>query len=371
MRKLGIFLLCAALLTTVGCTTDGGTPSDIPAASPSATDAPSPTATQATTAVSTTAGVPTPSAGGTTTTTTPAVKPSVTTGAAVTTVDNYIIPTRPPVTTTPTAHTHRIVIDKARPVSCQEDGLTQGVHCGDCLEVLTPQQVIPSTGEHAFVDNRCACGQYQNSTGLIYSLQNGQYSLTGIGTCTDRRIVVPATRNGTPVTAIGADAFKGESGFTEIILPASITAIGEEAFYGCTSLKWITLPNNIHYLDPRTFSGCTALEVVNLPSSLFLISYSCFADCTSLKSLTVPDGVGQIRDSAFYHCTSLATISLPDSLNHIGQNVFADCGNTKVIYRGQWWQFQRIDRGFNWYGGTNGIDYFIQCCDGEHDLFGY
>ena len=53
---------------------------------------------------------------------------------------------------------HNEVTDKGYGPTCTEEGLTDGVHCGRCGEVLTKQEVIPAMG-HDFVDGACTgCG---------------------------------------------------------------------------------------------------------------------------------------------------------------------------------------------------------------------
>ena len=53
---------------------------------------------------------------------------------------------------------HNEVTDKGYGPTCTEEGLTDGVHCGRCGEVLTKQEVIPAMG-HDFADGVCGgCG---------------------------------------------------------------------------------------------------------------------------------------------------------------------------------------------------------------------
>ena len=62
------------------------------------------------------------------------------------------------------------------------------------------------------------------------------------------------------MTNIGASAFSGCSGLTNITIPNSVTSIGESAFSGCTSLKSIILPNNSNVtIGKNIFEGCNNL----------------------------------------------------------------------------------------------------------------
>ena len=51
-----------------------------------------------------------------------------------------------------TIHIHTDVIDKAVDAICTETGLTQGVHCSECNEVILAQEIIPVTGAHIWGD---------------------------------------------------------------------------------------------------------------------------------------------------------------------------------------------------------------------------
>ena len=79
------------------------------------------------------------------------------------------------------------------------------------------------------------------SEGLEFTLQNdGTYCVTGIGTCTDTDVVIPASVDGIKVTAIGSSAFKDCTSLTGIVIPDSVTSIDKDAFYDCKSLTSIT-----------------------------------------------------------------------------------------------------------------------------------
>ena len=53
------------------------------------------------------------------------------------------------------------------------------------------------------------------------------YTLTGIGTCTDTRIVIPATVDGMPVTAISG---LHSDRITSVVIPDTVQYIGRYAF---------------------------------------------------------------------------------------------------------------------------------------------
>ena len=92
-------------------------------------------------------------------------------------------------------------------------------------------------------------------------------SITGIGKCKDKKIVIGKyTEDGkTTIQTIGAGAFKG-SKITSVSIPSTVNTIREFAFDNCKSLKNITIPDGVKkvYCD---FKG-TGITEVTLPSSV-------------------------------------------------------------------------------------------------------
>ncbi|MBQ7780242.1 MAG: hypothetical protein IJ404_07075 [Clostridia bacterium] len=57
-----------------------------------------------------------------------------------------------------TAPGHTEVVDKAKDATCTETGLTEGLHCDECDEVITKQEIVPML-DHDYVNGTCtACG---------------------------------------------------------------------------------------------------------------------------------------------------------------------------------------------------------------------
>lgn len=169
--------------------------------------------------------------------------------------------------------------------------------------------------------------------GLSYTLNDDgeSYSVTGIGTAADAKIVIPEERDGFPVTSIDDWAFAG-SEITSVTIPDSVTTIGESAFYDCDSLEHVMLGNGITSINYQTFSDCDALTDITLPDSVTAIRYWAFSGCNLLRNVNIPDGVTSIGDNAFHGCTSLTSITVPDRTESIGEQAFAYCYSlTKVV----------------------------------------
>ena len=106
------------------------------------------------------------------------------------------------------------------------------------------------------------CGNETDwSEGFTFAANtDGSYTLTGIGTCTDTTLVIPATYLGQPVTAIGEGAFAGKD-ICRIVLTDSVKTIGASAFEGCTSLEAIEIGTGLASVAENAFAGCGAITV--------------------------------------------------------------------------------------------------------------
>ncbi len=109
------------------------------------------------------------------------------------------------------------------------------------------------------------------------------------------------------IQGISAEAFKGNTTLTEIIIPSSYEYIGQEAFANVKNLKKVTFigsEQELISIENKVFCNCSALEeVVNLP-----------------------DSITSIGELAFYNTEKLANFSFPNALEKIEEGAFADSG---------------------------------------------
>jgi hypothetical protein len=87
-------------------------------------------------------------------------------------------------------------------------------------------------------------------------------------------VVIPASIDGTPVTAIGNEAFspgyEGIQSITSVTIPNSVTSIGNLAFVNCRSLTSVTIPDSVTSIGGSAFAGCSGLTRVIIPVTTVL-----------------------------------------------------------------------------------------------------
>ena len=80
---------------------------------------------------------------------------------------------------------------------------------------------------------------------------------------------------------------------SELVLPQGLTAIGEEAFYGDTSLDYVIFPEGLREIGARAFAY-SSVQKVYLPGTLTEIPDSAFEN-TSLHTVIAPQGSAACR----------------------------------------------------------------------------
>ena len=163
---------------------------------------------------------------------------------------------------------------------------------------------------------------------------------------------------------IGANAFRGVSEMTTLIVPKTVTAIGAGAFGGCNKLTDITLPfigmgnynvsastgGNSSYVFGYIFGtaqteGATQVQQSNttyyIPTKIRNVTITvqttlpayAFYDCSFIDSVTLPEETTVIGQYAFSGCDGLNTLNssvkgtfnLPASLKTVSTRAFFGC----------------------------------------------
>ena len=103
---------------------------------------------------------------------------------------------------------------------------------------------------------------------------------------TDASVKIPSYFNSGnamhPLTAIGAQAFMGNTAITEVEIPDGVATIEPRAFSGCVNLQKVTLPGNVTGIGEGAFENCASLTEINLPAKLYYAGANIFAGCSRL-----------------------------------------------------------------------------------------
>lgn len=194
--------------------------------------------------------------------------------------------------------------------------------------------------------------------GAKISLYNGSESV----------VRIPPEIDGAPVTAIGADTFRGCTRVRAIYIPASVKKISTDAFDMCPSLDKITvdsasvyfssdggvlfnrsgsaavrcpegfrestftLPAGVTEIADNAFLACKNLRVINMPSTLISVGKRSFAECHLLQSITLPPSLENIGDGAFADCTALTDITVSPLLTTVGTDLFRNCTRIRSVF---------------------------------------
>ncbi len=250
---------------------------------------------------------------------------------------------------------------------------TESCHGGTatCIEQAVCEKCNAKYGElakHDYKDNVCiVCGIHRLSEGLKYSLNsdgNG-YTVTGIGTCTDKELIIPSEYNAKPVTSIGERAFSWCTGLTSVTIPDSVTSIGKYAFYSCTGLTSITVAKgNTKYhsadnclieTESKTLIAGCKNSIIPTDGSVTSIGWNAFDGCTGLTSITIPDSVTSIGKDAFYNTAWYD--NQPDGLVYAGKVAYTYKGtmpsNTSIVLKEG--TLGIADEAFSWCTGLTSV----------------
>lgn len=237
---------------------------------------------------------------------------------------------------------------------------------------------------HDLVDGLCqSCGaDMPESQGLAFErTEDGAgYAVTGLGTCTDTQIRIPAYYDGLPVVSI---IHMGESvDVTNVVIGENVTSTQSYALSGLTSLKGLTIPPSLTTLPVNAFAGlpiqsvtlpeglteipygmfqnCGSLRSIHIPSTVTVIGDSAFSNCRLLREINFPDGLVSIGDSAFKGIVNLYEIALPASLQAVGNGAFDKCENLKTVrYSGDIATWCTIQFEMDGNPLVNGADFFV------------
>lgn len=247
--------------------------------------------------------------------------------------------------------------------TCTESGGVE-IRCKTCGYTTT--ELDPPLG-HDMVDGVCSRCGFGVSSGLEYEYNGAGFIVKGIGDCTDKEIIIPATYLDVPVIAIADAAFAANKNITSVKIPESVVTIGKSAFEYCEKLSKITLPDGVTSIGEEAFAntayfkddsnwnndvlyiGNHLIKARETISGAYTVREECltivsgaFRNCVNLAGITIGDDVTTIGDYAFYNAFYTANVSFYTSfedlsgvqigrgVKSIGEYAFAFCGLTKI-----------------------------------------
>ena len=198
--------------------------------------------------------------------------------------------------------------------------------------------------EHSYVNGKCEiCETEKVTVGLEYVLDatGESYWITGIGTCADTVLDIPAEYNGLPVSRIEKYAFKDCTQLTSITIPDGISVL-EGAFSGCYNIESVTLPTGAIYdvTNRNTYPLGYIFGFEEYENSYDAWQWTLGADNygyhyyipNGLKTITLTgDSTKSTGVSAFDALTSLETVYLAEEFECIGSGTFQGCSNLSYI----------------------------------------
>ncbi len=211
-----------------------------------------------------------------------------------------------------------------------------------------------------------------NENGILYSVSDGEATVTGFSEEITEALVIPSTLGGYPVTAIGDSAFEYQWDMPSVVVPEGVRTIGSKAFRCCYALEEVTLPSTLTFAGISAFASCEILRVnhpdlakwvqidfdgmhatpvywdddeedplteiyfgdstepirdVVIPEGVTRIGTWVFGNNETIESLVIPDSVTEIGERAFYDCGKLLTVDFGEGLERIGEFAFDGCEN--------------------------------------------
>lgn len=189
----------------------------------------------------------------------------------------------------------------------------------------------------------------------IFLFDDDEKTITGIVSEFSGTVEIPEG-----VEKIADDAFKDNTGITEVICPKSLQEIGDNAFEACINLHKIEFNEGLESIGMSAFVD-TGLKGVVLPSTLSDISFNSFEcrmsvnahnvfysdidgvlyndDATKLilhprkikqEIIEIPDSVTSIEAYAFEN-NEAEEIIIPNDIDELDDAVFSGCDNLRTL----------------------------------------
>lgn len=139
---------------------------------------------------------------------------------------------------------------------------------------------------YGYKDGDATDGKVEGSAGLDYTLSDDEssYTLTSLGTCTDKDVVIGNVHEGKPVTSVGERCLTDTAEMDSLKLSYGINSTGF-ASLAQRNVKLIDMPNGITTYTKATFIHCEKLETLIVGKGLTAIEDDVFFHDLALKDI--------------------------------------------------------------------------------------
>lgn len=189
-------------------------------------------------------------------------------------------------------------------------------------------------------DTNITVTYYQPSQGLDYELlDDGTYTVAGIGSFTGECLIIPAKYNDIDVTQIKKEAFKNCQTIKTAVIPVTITKIASNSyiFIGCSNLESlrIDIENSLDAYEPYKFNA-TSIKHLELGENVKSIGIQTFQYYHNLEDITVfSNNITRLYGQSFAYCENLKEIKVSkDNSGYKSENgvLYSKDGKTLVLY---------------------------------------
>lgn len=168
------------------------------------------------------------------------------------------------------------------------------------------------------------------SEGLEFTRRGNSYSVSGIGICTDKDLIIPPTNEGLPVFQIDFMAFATSTKINSVVIPDSVLRIEDSVFSSITGLTSVVIGKKVQFIGSFAFSNCKNLKNIRIPDSVTEIDIYAFSEC-GLTNVKIGNGLKKIESSTFSNCSNLTSITIGEEVTSIERNAFYSCTNLSGI----------------------------------------
>lgn len=135
------------------------------------------------------------------------------------------------------------------------------------------------------------CGE-----GLTWAYEDGVLTISGSGDMDDLSGGIP---------------WEGLS-IQKVVLTGGVTSVGAGAFFGSTGLTEVDFGDSLREIGENAFRNCTGLTTISLPATFRLFGVSSFEGCTGLTSIHCAGGMPSFRSNCLWNYGKI-TIYCPDN----------------------------------------------------------